>query len=82
MKLEKLTKKLSDFFNLEKRNQKEQIDQLKIILRKLSKKARKIEAKKEDEKDQIKLSRFEKELEIIHVQRLKGLERLKTLRSI
>ncbi len=82
MKLEKLTKKLSDFFNLEKRNQKEQIDQLKIILRKLSKKAHKIEAKKEDEKDQIKLSRFEKELEIIHVQRLKGLERLKTLRSI
>ncbi|MCP3664337.1 MAG: hypothetical protein GY696_17915 [Gammaproteobacteria bacterium] len=82
MKLEKLTKKLSDFFNLEKRKQKEQIEQLKIILRKLSKKAHKIQVKKEDEKDQVKLSRYEKELEIIHTQRLKGLERLKTLRSI
>ena len=81
MKIEKLLHKLQAFFGTDKYQKREHIEELKKILLKLKKKERKITHALEQTDDDCLIKNYQTELEIIRVQRKKGIEVLQLLKN-
>ncbi|MEW8014780.1 MAG: hypothetical protein AB2807_08350 [Candidatus Sedimenticola endophacoides] len=79
MKRKKLLTKVADFFNLSKRKQCERQDKLKELLAQLRDKEHKLCRRIAAEEDRGRAKRWEKEVQIIHAQRIKGIRQLKEL---
>jgi len=79
VKRKRLLKSLATLLDMEGRNQRKHHDELKALLKKLKKKKVELEEKMQLEKDERKLKRLGKEIEIINAQRLKGLKALQDL---
>lgn len=82
MKRKKLLKTLAKVLDMEGRKQRKHRDELKNLLKELKKKKIQLEEKILAEKDERKLKRLGKELEIINAQRLKGLQALQELMEL
>jgi len=82
MKRKKLLKSLAKLLDMEGRKQRKHRDELKALLKELKKKKVELEQKMLLEKDERKLNRLGKELEIINAQRLKGLKALQDLMEV
>lgn len=81
MKIEKLLHKLQAFFNTDKHKKRQHIEELKRILVKLKKKERKITHDLQQTDDDCLIKHYQTELEIIRVQRKKGIEVLQLLKE-
>ncbi|MBL6987181.1 MAG: hypothetical protein ISR72_09125 [Methylobacter sp.] len=81
MKIEKLLHKLQAFFDTNTHKKREHIEELKKILLKLKKKERKITHSLEQTDDECLIKHYQTELEIIRVQRKKGIEVLQLLKE-
>jgi predicted nucleic acid-binding Zn-ribbon protein len=82
MKRTKLLKSLARVLDMDGRKQRKHRDELKDLLKELKKKKLELEQKMLHEKDERKLNRLGKELEIINAQRLKGLKALQELMEL
>lgn len=82
MKRTKLLKSLARVLDMDGRKQRKHRDELKDLLKELKKKKLELEQKMLHEKDERKLNRLGKELEIINAQRLKGLKALRELMEL
>ena len=82
MKIEKLLHKLQAFFDTEKHKKRQHIQELKKILLKLKKKERKITHALQQADDDCLIRHYQTELEIIRVQRKKGIEVLHHLKKL
>lgn len=81
MKIEKLFHKLQAFFDTEKHRNWRHIQELKKILLKLKKKERRITQALQKADDDCLTRHYQTELEIIRVQRKKGIEVLHHLKK-
>jgi len=81
MKIEKLLHKLQAFFDTDKHKKRQHIEDLKKILLKLKKKERKITLAMQQGDDDCSTKQYQTELEIIRVQRKKGIEVLQQLKE-
>jgi len=81
MKIEKLLHKLQAFFDTDKHQKRQHIEELKKILLKLKKKERKIARSLEQTDENCLIKHYQTELEIIRVQRKKGIEVLQLLKE-
>lgn len=81
MKKEKLLHKLQAFFDTDTRKKRQHIKELKKILIKLKKKERKIAHALLQTDDDCLIKQYQTELEIIRVQRKKGIEMLQQLKE-
>jgi hypothetical protein len=81
MKIEKLLHKLEAFFNTDKHKKRQHIEELKRILLKLKKKERKITDALQQTDETCLKKHYQTELEIIRVQRKKGIEVLQLLKE-
>lgn len=81
MRIEKLLHKLRDFFDSDNRKKRQHIEELKKILLKLKKKERKITHALQQTDDERLKKHYQTELEIIRVQRKKGIEVLQQLKE-
>ncbi|MGZ5045255.1 MAG: hypothetical protein ACXV8P_10735 [Methylobacter sp.] len=82
MKIEKLLHKLQAFFDTEKYKKRQHIQELKKILLKLKKKERKITHAQQQTDDDCLIRHYQTELEIIRIQRKKGIEVLHHLKKL
>jgi hypothetical protein len=81
MNKEKLLRKLQAFFDPTEKRQKHHIEELKKILKKLKKKEKQIKAKREQADDDCLKKLYQTELEIIRLQRKKGIDVLQQLKE-
>lgn len=81
MKIEKLLHKLQVFFDTDKRKKKQHIEEFKKILLKLKKKERQVSHILQQTDDESLKKHYQTELEIIRVQRKKGIEALQQLKN-
>ncbi len=81
MKIEKLLHKLQAFFDTDKHTKRQHIEELKKILLKLKKKERKIAHTLQQTDEDCLIKHYQTELEIIRVQRKKGIEVLQHLKE-
>lgn len=81
MSKDKLLHKLQAFFDPAQKRKKRHIEELKKILKKLKKKERKIMGKIEQADDDCLKKLYQTELEIIRLQRKKGIDVLQQLRE-
>ena len=77
MKTPKLIKKVESYLDADKKKQRKQMDSIQEILKKLEKKQRILKDKLAKEKNQKSRKRIQTDLDIIFVQRKKGLKALK-----
>ncbi|MFA6164948.1 MAG: hypothetical protein WAV82_04755 [Methylobacter sp.] len=81
MKKEKLLHKLQAFFDTDNHKKRQHINELKKILIKLKKKERKIAHTLSQADDDCLIKQYQTELEIIRIQRMKGIEILQQLKD-
>lgn len=77
MKTSKLLKRVEIYLDFDKKKQQNCMDSIKVILKKLKKKHRLLKEKLVSENDSIKREQLQKECDVIHAQRHKGLKALK-----
>lgn len=77
MKTLKLLKRVQIYLDFDKKKQQKCMDSIKVILKKLKKKHRLLKEKLANEKDPEKREQLQKECDVIHAQRHKGLKALK-----
>lgn len=82
MNKKKLLNKLQEFLNTDSHKKRKQRDELKKVLKKLKKKENKIKDKIESCDDEDTKKQLEMELEIVHVQRKKGIAVLRGERPV
>ena len=80
MKTNKLLKKTEEIISEKKSKQRQRVDCLKELLAALKKKKRKLNAKMASTKNRRDREHLRKELEVIRVQRHKGLKILKEIK--
>ncbi|MFZ2404709.1 MAG: hypothetical protein WAW41_06195 [Methylobacter sp.] len=81
MKIEKLFHQLQAFFGTDKHKKRQHIEELRKILLKLKKKERKIIHAMQQLDDDCLKKHYQTELEIIRVQRKKGIDVLQQLKE-
>ncbi len=81
MKIDKLLHKLEAFFDTDKHKKRQDLEELKKILLKLKKKERKIADRLSQTDDAYLIKQYQTELEIIWLQRKKGIEVLLQLKQ-
>ncbi|MDP1665500.1 MAG: hypothetical protein Q8L79_10285 [Methylobacter sp.] len=81
MKIEKLLHKLQAFFNTDRHKKRQHIEELRKILLKLKKKERKITLALHQIDDDDLSKHYQTELEVIRIQRKKGIEVLQQLKE-
>ncbi|MEJ1298677.1 MAG: hypothetical protein RPU64_03885 [Candidatus Sedimenticola sp. (ex Thyasira tokunagai)] len=79
MKRKKLLKKLADYLSLDQRQLYKRREKLKNILKQLREKERKLQLEYKKEENESKRKRLGKEIDIIHAQRVKGINTVKKL---
>lgn len=81
MKTPKLIKKVQAYIDSDKIKQCKQEECIKEVLHKLKKKQHALKHKLSGEKDEKKLKQIQKALDIIYIQRKKGLKALKKVKK-
>lgn len=81
MKTKKLLARLTDFMNKDRNAQREELEHIREVLKKLKKKELRLREKLDEDPDEEERRELEGKLEVVHAQRTKGLERVKTLRE-
>ena len=81
MKLKKALNKLSDYLNAQKREQLEEYDSIKKVLKKLKKKRDHLREQIDKSDDEFERERLQKKLDVLTAQRQKGLQLLKDLKT-
>ena len=81
MKASKLLEKLKDYLSAERRAQLAKYDSIKRVLKKLKKKENALKAKLKNEHDEKAHKRLKKEMDVLSVQRKKGVSTLKELKK-
>lgn len=81
MKTSKLLKRTEEFLSAEKKKQRDQVDSIKVILKKLKKKQQSLKNKLEKEKNEGDRRQLKKEIDTLFVQRKKGIKVLKKLKK-
>lgn len=81
MKLKKLVRKLSGYLDADRREQLEQYDSIKKVLKKLKKKNDKLREAIETTDDEAEREALQKKLDVIAAQRQKGLQLLRQLKE-
>lgn len=81
MKTPKLIKKVQEYIDADKLKQCQRRDCIKQVLHKLKKKQRMLKHKLAKEKNEKDRERIQDTLDIIYVQRKKGLKAIKSLKS-
>lgn len=76
-----LLHQLQAFFDPAEKRQKRDMEELKKILKKLKKKEKQIKVKREQADDDCLKKLYQTELEIIHLQRKKGIDVLQQLKE-
>ena len=79
MKTKKLLDKIRAFFDSDLRDVQREVDSLKEVLDKLKKKETALKARLEQEHDVKDRNKLEKKINLVHSQRKKGLELLRSL---
>ena len=79
MTTNKLLNAIGDFFDESKKKQRNKKKYLKEVLHKLKTKQKALREKLSDEKDKGKSKSLQKEIDVIHAQRKKGLKLLKKM---
>jgi len=82
MKRKKLLEKLSLFFDLDQRKQREHLKKLKKLLKQLREKEQKLKDQLDREQDGLRRKRLTSELAIVHAQRNKGIEQIRRLKKL
>ena len=82
MKTPILINTLKEFMDSGKQKQREQIESIKIVLKKLKKKKQALKRKLHNEKDEKIRRQLQKELKIITAQRKKGLCMVKNVNNL
>lgn len=81
MKTPKLIKKVHEYIDADKMKQCKRGECIKEVLHKLKKKQRMLEEKLAEEKNEKERKQIQKTLDIIYVQRKKGLKALKNMKK-
>jgi hypothetical protein len=81
MKTKTLLGKLADFMNKDRAAQREELEHIREVLKKLKKKEQKLREKLEASADDEDRREIEGKLEVVHAQRTKGVERVKEIRD-
>ncbi len=81
MNANKLLKTVSRFLSANKKKQNEHTKCFKEVLHKLKKKERQLKNELEHEKNEKTRKRIKKDLEVVYVQRRKGIQALKKLKN-
>ncbi|MES9845972.1 MAG: hypothetical protein ABW162_13525 [Candidatus Sedimenticola sp. PURPLELP] len=81
MKTPKLIKRVNEYLDADKKKQRDQMDSIKEVLKKLKKKQHNLKGKLDKEKNTKDKKKIQKDLDIIFVQRKKGLKALKKLKK-
>jgi hypothetical protein len=81
MKTKTLLGKLADFMNKDRVAQREELEHIREVLKKLKKKEQKLREKLEASADEEDRREIEGKLEVVHAQRTKGVERVKEIRD-
>lgn len=81
MKTKKLLARLADFMNKDRGTQREELEHIREVLKKLKKKEQRLREKLDADPDEEERRELEGKLEVVHAQRTKGLERVKALRE-
>ncbi len=81
MKTSKLLKRVQLYIDFDKKKQQDCMDNIKVILKKLKKKHRLLKETLTNEEDPKKCKQLQKECDVIHAQRKKGLKALKKHQS-
>ncbi|AHE98019.1 hypothetical protein [Thioalkalivibrio paradoxus] len=81
MKTRKLLERLGRFLDKDRAEQHAELESIQEILQKLEKKEARLRGKLEEESDPDEQQEITTKLEVVHAQRLKGLERVRQLRD-
>ncbi|TVP90806.1 MAG: hypothetical protein EA347_02745 [Thioalkalivibrio sp.] len=81
MKTKKLLARLAQFMNKDRATQREELEHIREVLKKLKKKEQRLREKLDSEPDDEERRELEGKLEVVHAQRTKGLERVKAIRN-
>jgi predicted nucleic acid-binding Zn-ribbon protein len=77
MKTRKLLDKLMSYLDGDARKRKQERDEIKAVLKKLKRREKKLTNQLDDLKDEEKRAALQKEIDIVHAQRKKGVRLLK-----
>ncbi len=81
MKTKKLLAKLTDFMNKDQTTQREELEHIRKVLKKLKKKEQDLREELAAELDDDERRELEGKLDVVHAQRIKGVERVKEIRD-
>ena len=81
MKLNRILSKLNDIFDDDRRAQLQEIEALKVSIKRLKNKYKEFEGQCESEVDEKKKAKLQEKINIIRAQRKKGLKLLKSLKK-
>jgi len=81
MKTKKLLAKLADFMNKDRVAQREELERMREVLKKLKKKEMQLREKLEAAPDDEERREIMGKLDVVHAQRIKGVERVKEIRD-
>ena len=81
MKASKLLEQLKDYLDSERRAQIAKSDSIKVVLKKLKKKANSLKARLNEEADDAVREQLKREIEVITAQRKKGISLLKEIKK-
>jgi len=81
MKTKKLLAKLADFMNKDRVAQREELERIRELLKKLKKKEQQLREKLEADPDEEECRELMGKLDVVHAQRIKGVERVKEIRD-
>ncbi len=77
MKTRKLLDKLMSYLDGDARKRKQEREEIKAVLKKLKRREKKLKNQLDDLKDEEKRAALQKEIDIVHAQRKKGVRLLK-----
>lgn len=81
MKTKKLLAKLADFMNKDRVAQREELAHIREVLKKLKKKEQQLHEKLDENPGDEERRELMGKLEVVHAQRVKGVERVKEIRD-
>lgn len=81
MKTRKLLEKLAHFMDKDRNAQTEELATIREVLKKLKKKEHKLREKLEANPGEEERAELQGKLDVVHAQRIKGLERVKEIRD-
>lgn len=81
MKTKKLLAKLTDFMNKDQTTQREELEHIRKVLKKLKKKEQDLREELATELNEDERRELEGKLDVVHAQRIKGVERVKEIRD-